>query len=98
MCKALRVSSRPMKSRENAVPRHQAESDIRFLDYQRLLWRMLGVLARRGYVVPPGDARDLIHDFYLDAWPGLTQRFDPTLGTFATYVAAAFYRFARRRI
>jgi RNA polymerase sigma factor (sigma-70 family) len=66
--------------------------------HETVLWRVLAALARGGYAVPPSDARDLIHDFYLDAWKGVNERFDPKLGPFATYLAAAFYRFARRRI
>ena len=69
-----------------------------FRRYEALLWRVLSALARKGYFVPPGDARDLLHDFYLEAWPGLHERFDPRLSSFGTYIAAAFYRFARRRI
>lgn len=69
-----------------------------FPQYERLLWRVLGVLVRSGYFVPPQDARDLLHDFYIDAWAGVRERFDPDLSSFATYLSAAFYRFARRRI
>jgi RNA polymerase sigma factor (sigma-70 family) len=63
-----------------------------------VFWRVLAALARHGYPVPPSDARDLMHDFYLDAWSGVNERFDPALGSFASYLASAFYRFARRRI
>lgn len=73
-----------------------AEED--FAAVEPLLWRMLGALARHGFVAAPGDARDIIHDFYVEAWQGITARFDDRLGSFATYVSAAFYRFARRRI
>src|SRR5258708_32361204 len=66
--------------------------------YESVLWRVLAALARGGYAVPPSDARDLIHDFYLDAWPGVHERFDPKQGPFSAYIAGAFYRFARRRI
>jgi RNA polymerase sigma factor (sigma-70 family) len=67
--------------------------------YEGVLWRVLAALARGGYAVPPSDARDLIHDFYLDAWNGVNERFDPKLGvSFVAYIASAFYRFARRRI
>lgn len=65
---------------------------------ESVFWRVLAALARNGYAVPPSDARDLIHDFYLDAWNGINERFDPALGSFASYIATAFYRFARRRI
>ncbi len=66
--------------------------------YERHLWRVLAMLGRAGYFVPPQDARDLIHDFYLDQWPGLLQRFDSDRSQFGTYLSAAFYRYARRRI
>ena len=69
-----------------------------FPQYERLLWRVLAALARGGYFVPPQDARDLLHDFYVEAWAGVKERFDPALSSFATYLSAAFYRFARRRI
>ncbi|MET0856488.1 MAG: sigma-70 family RNA polymerase sigma factor [Telluria sp.] len=66
--------------------------------YERHLWRVLAALGRAGYVVPPQDARDLIHDFYLDEWSGLRLRYDSDRSQFATYASAAFYRYARRRI
>jgi RNA polymerase sigma factor (sigma-70 family) len=69
-----------------------------FATFEPLLWRTLGALARHGFAAGPGDARDIIHDFYLEAWQGVKSRFDEDLGTFATYLASAFYRFARRRI
>ncbi|WP_426175108.1 RNA polymerase sigma factor [Massilia sp. TWR1-2-2] len=74
----------------------QRDHDI--TTYERHLWRVLAVLARAGYFVPPQDARDLIHDFYFDQWDGLLLRYDSDRSQFATYVSAAFYRFARRRI
>ena len=70
----------------------------KFGQKEGVFWRVLGTLARHGYAVPPSEARDLIHDFYLDAWNGLNERFDPALGSFDSYMGAAFYRFARRRI
>jgi RNA polymerase sigma factor (sigma-70 family) len=69
-----------------------------FVQYERLLWVALGRLAAAGYVAPPSEARDLIHDFYVEQWRGLTSRYDPGRGTFSGYLFAAFYRFARRRI
>jgi RNA polymerase sigma factor (sigma-70 family) len=69
-----------------------------FEQYERMLWHVLAQLARRGYVVPPSEARDLIHDFYLEVWQGLTERYDSKRGNFSSYVFGAFYRFARRRI
>jgi RNA polymerase sigma factor (sigma-70 family) len=69
-----------------------------FEQYERLFWRVLARLARLGYVLPPGESRDIIHDFYLEAWENLLDRFDPSRGKFSTYLFTAFYRFARRRI
>lgn len=67
-----------------------------FLDYEPLLWRVLSKLARDGYVIQPHDARDLIHDFFLE-WVPLNSRYDAAKGDFAPYLATAFYRFGRRR-
>jgi len=69
-----------------------------FEQIERLLWKLLGKLATRGYVVPPSDAQDVIHDFYVYAWPQLLQRFDPSRGAFNSYLASAFYRYGRHRI
>jgi RNA polymerase sigma factor (sigma-70 family) len=69
-----------------------------FARYERLLWRVLSSLSRHGYFVPPDDARDVMHDFYLEAWSGLHNRFDADLASFPTYLSASFYRFARRRL
>lgn len=68
-----------------------------FIEYERVLWRVLLSMTKSGFFVPLDDARDLIHDFYVEAWEGLLTRFDPTIANFTTYVAGAFYRFARRR-
>ncbi len=69
-----------------------------FQNFQRLLWLVLGTLARRGYPVQPADARDLVQDFYLEEWSSLEERFDPAQGRFESYLFKAFYRFARQRI
>lgn len=69
-----------------------------FEQYERMLWHVLAQLARHGYIVPPSEARDLIHDFYLEAWPNLKKHYDSKRGSFSSYVYGAFYRFARRRI
>ncbi len=67
-----------------------------FLAYEPLLWRVLSKLVRDGYHVQPHDARDLIHDFFLE-WAPLNSRYDPARGDFGPYLATAFYRFGRRR-
>lgn len=77
--------------------KNDAEFD-QFSTHERLLWRVLAALARDGFVAPPDEGRDLIHDFYVQAWAGVLERFDGAKSTFATYLSAAFYRFGRRRI
>lgn len=69
-----------------------------YRDYRGLLFSALGNLARKGFVVPPADALDLIHDFFVEAWAGLQERFDESLASRSTYIYAAFVRFARPRI
>ena len=76
----------------------QVKLGKQFIAHERLLWRRTaGVLLRKGYFVTPDLARDLIHDFYVEGWPGVVERFDEELSQFSTYLSIAFYRFARRR-
>jgi RNA polymerase sigma factor (sigma-70 family) len=75
-----------------------SELDEGIAAHEKHLWQVLAALSRAGYFVPPQDARDLIHDFYLEEWAGVVQRYDSTLSQFTTYLSAAFFRFARRRI
>ncbi len=75
-----------------------AATQTDFPRYERALWGVLARLARSGYVVPPAEGRDVIHDFFVDDWEGLQRRFDPAKGKFETYLIGAFYQFARRRI
>ena len=75
-----------------------SEFDSGITAYERQFWQVLAALGRAGYSVPPQDARDLIHDFYLEEVPGVLRRYDSGRSQFATYLSAAFYRFARRRI
>jgi len=63
-----------------------------------LLIAAVGAMARDGLDVMPGDALDLVHEFYADAMEGFLARHDPSLGTFTTYVFGGFRRFAYRRI
>lgn len=66
--------------------------------FQPLFFGALATLAGQGFVVPPTDGLDLIHDFFLEAWEGLMARYDPEKGRKESYVYGAFIRFARPRI
>lgn len=66
--------------------------------FERGLFGALARLARQGFVVPPQEGVDLIHDFFLEEWDGVLKRYDPTRGSLASYVYGAFIHFARRRI
>ncbi|MGH2396452.1 MAG: sigma-70 family RNA polymerase sigma factor [bacterium] len=63
-----------------------------------LLFHALARLARQGFPVLPPDALDLIHDFFAEAWSGITTSYDPDKGRLESYVYAAFFQFARPRI
>lgn len=63
-----------------------------------LLLSAIGRLLRSGYRLDPALGLDLVHDFYVEALPGLFDRYDPAQGRFTTYLYAAFLRFARPRI
>lgn len=69
-----------------------------YVKYRRLLMSALSTMARRGYAAPPAEGLDLVHDFFLEAWPGLTERYDPSRARFTSYLLGAFIRFARPRI
>ena len=70
-------------------------------DYARWrprLLRLMGALRRRGYEIPMTLALDIVHDFFVEAWPGVLEKHDPSRGALEAYVAGAFLRFAQRRV
>jgi RNA polymerase sigma factor (sigma-70 family) len=69
-----------------------------YTEFRPLFFSALARLARGGYPVPPDESLDLIHDFFIEAWPGLLERYDPDRARFTTYAFQAFVRFARPRI
>lgn len=69
-----------------------------YRQYRGLLFSALGKLAAQGFVAPPSDAADLVHDFFAEAWGGIAERYEPERAGLGTYVYAAFVRFARPRI
>jgi RNA polymerase sigma factor (sigma-70 family) len=73
-------------------------TEVGYRVYRRTLLSVLNRLAIRGYAVAPGDGLEIVHDFFLEVWPGLRERYDPTKGSVESYVRGAFIRFARPRI
>jgi RNA polymerase sigma factor (sigma-70 family) len=73
-------------------------SDRAFQDLRPLLLAVLRRLSTQGYTHAFSDGLDCLHDFYLELWPGLQERFEPQKGTLQAYAATAFARFARRRL
>ena len=69
-----------------------------YLTYRPYLFRVLGRLARDGYAVPPDDGLDLVHDFFVEAWSGVVERYDSEKAQFPTYLHLSFASFARPRI
>jgi RNA polymerase sigma factor (sigma-70 family) len=67
-------------------------------DYTPLLLSAVASLARKGYDIHPAEGLEVVHDFYLEALPGLLQRYDPARAKFSTYLYGAFLHFARPRI
>lgn len=85
----------------DGVPmREGAAQDLErvYEEYTPLLLAAVGSLARKGYDVHPAEGLELVHDFYLEALPGLRERYDPAKGKFSTYLYGAFLRFARPRL
>lgn len=69
-----------------------------YRQFRPLLFAALRKLANQGYIAPFDEGLDLIHEFFLDAWPGLMTRYDPKKAQLHTYVFSAFVHFARPRI
>lgn len=69
-----------------------------YAQFRPLLFRALALLSRQGYGADADEGIEIIHDFFLEAWPGLRERHDAAKAAFSTYVFAAFVRFARPRI
>lgn len=67
-------------------------------EYTPLLLSAVRSLLTKGYEVHPAEGLELVHDFYLEALPGLLARYDASRGKFSTYVYAAFLRFVRPRL
>ena len=68
--------------------------------FSELIPRFLGALralTRRGLLSSTSESTDLLHDFYLDAWPGVLERYAPETGPFDRYAIASLARFARSR-
>lgn len=73
-------------------------TDSDFESFNPLLYGALGRLARQGYSVPPHDGMDLVHDFFVEAWPSVRSGYQPAKASFTTYLFGAFVQFARPRI
>lgn len=58
----------------------------------------LGKLSRQGFAVFPVDTLDIIHDFFAEAWDGVTKHYDSRKGPFENYAYVSFVHFARPRI
>jgi len=63
-----------------------------------LLLAVLRRLAREGFVHDVEQGMDLIHDFFIEAWPGVQRAYDPARGDLAPYATRAFANFARPRL
>jgi DNA-directed RNA polymerase specialized sigma24 family protein len=84
---------------------HGMQEDVTLPDIDRgyrelrpLFFGALGLLARQGFVTPPADGLDLIHDFFADEWANLQRTYDPSRGNYKAYVYRAFVQFVRPRI
>lgn len=66
--------------------------------YRLLLVNAVARLARQGFQMPPADALDLIHSFFLEEWPSIMKTYDADRGNLRPYIYAAFTHYARRVI
>lgn len=88
-------AKRGSKGTERDMPQDMEHAYVAF---RRLLLSALARLALQGYPTRPSDGMEIIHDFFIEAWPGIEERYDDSRGSFTTYLFASFIRFARPRI
>jgi len=69
-----------------------------YVRYRGLLLSALGKLCAQGFYVWFDEASDLLHDFFVEEWEKVTNRYDPARGEFEPYLYSAFIYFARPRI
>lgn len=74
------------------------DMETAYTKFQPLFYHALASLARQGFVAQPDDALDLIHEFFADAWAGLSAHYNPASGLVAPYIYSAFTQFARRYV
>lgn len=77
-----------------AIPNMEAA----YSDLRPVFFGAFGKLAQQGFKAAPTDTLDLIHDFFAEAWPGVTRNYDPQKGPFEKYVYVSFIHFVRPRI
>jgi RNA polymerase sigma factor (sigma-70 family) len=71
---------------------------VAYRQYTPVLFRALGALAKSGFAVPPSEALDLIHDFFVDGWPSVRTHYNRKKGPLPNYVYVSFVHYARPRI
>lgn len=84
----------------HGMAKYDALPDIErgYKELRPLFFGALGKLARQGFVTPPADGLDLIHDFFADEWTNLQRTYDPSKGSYKAYAYQAFVQFVRPRI
>ncbi len=85
-------------SNDDNFPRGRAAWERAYHAFLPIFYGILGRLARQGYILRNSQGLEIIHDFFTDVWPQLSQRYDSEQGTMESYAAGAFARFARRRL
>src|ERR1700730_11280986 len=91
------ISKPPPSGPENRGQRIPSWGEA-YVRYRPLLFSALSKLATRGYTTAPDDGMDLMHDFFLEAWPGIAANYDPSKARLETYLYGSFVQFARPRI
>lgn len=80
------------------MPEGSAQLERVYEEYTPMLLAAVASLGKRGYDMHPAEGLELVHDFYLEALPGLLVRYDESKAKFSTYLYAAFLRFTEPRL
>jgi RNA polymerase sigma factor (sigma-70 family) len=86
-----------MKGANTSVGRAPTVEEV-YERHTALLLSALRRLVDRGYQIDPTSGLELVHDFYVEALPGILERYEPKQASFTTYLYGAFLRFARPRL
>ena len=75
-----------------------SDLDTAYRSYRRLLLGAFAGMRNKDSAVSLDEGMDLVHDFFIDEYGALRDRYDPARGQFSTLLYAAFRTYVRRHL